>query len=149
MNRTPSPRWQRVAGPRGVTLLSLPWVGTAWYQRGPGYWRGRITAVVVLAAVVAVYVLLYQLVLADTVRRTGYGTEFWVTVACMAALTVYGAILDLLPRTKVTRVLGLLSYLLAPGAWLVALIGQLVPTPPAERTARDDLRRQQSGVDAG
>jgi hypothetical protein len=137
-----------VAGPglpHGVTLLSLPWVGTAWYRRGPGYWRGRATAVVILAGVVTVYVLLYQLIIADTARRTGHGTEFWVTVSGMAALTAFGAIADLLPRTRVMRLLGPLPYLLSPGAWLVVLVGQLLPTPPDERIARDDLRRQQSG----
>jgi hypothetical protein len=145
MTGSPSPRWKRVSVdglPRGVTVLSLPWVGTTWYRRGPGYWRGRLTAVVVLAVVVAVYALLYQLILSDTTHRSGYGTAFWVTVACMAVLIVFGALADWLPRSGVTRVLALLCYLLAPGAWLAALIGQLMPTPPAERVARADLRRQ-------
>lgn len=145
MTRGPSPRWHRVADPglpHGVTLLSLPWVGTTWYRRSAGYWRGRVTAVVVLAAAVTVYGLLYQLILSDATRRSGYGTEFWVTASCMAALTVFGAVADILPRTRAIRMAALPAYLLAPGGWLVALVKQLIPTPPDERVAQADLRRQ-------
>ncbi len=144
---TPPPRWRRVGGgqglPRGVTLLSLPWVGITWYGRGAAYWRGRVGAVVVLAGTVAVYVLLYQLILGDAVRRSGYHTDFWVTSACMAALTLIGAACG--GRNGLARPLRLLvlvCYLFAPGGWLVGLVRQLLPTPPDERVARADLARQ-------
>lgn len=133
-----------VAGvPRGVTLLSVPWVGTTWYGRGGAYWRGRVGAVVVLAALVAVYVLLYQLILRDAVHRGGHHAEFWVTVACMGALTLSGAVLGGrrgLPWPL--RVLLPISVVLSPGGWLVALVRQVLPTPPDERLARADLERR-------
>ncbi|HEY1570857.1 MAG TPA: hypothetical protein VGG05_05905 [Pseudonocardiaceae bacterium] len=146
----PSTRWRRVTGtpglPHGVTLLSLPWAGTTWYGRGAAYWRGRIGAVVVLAVLVAVYVLLYQLILGDAVHRSGYHTEFWVTAACMAVLTLVGAVFG--SRRGVAgppRILLLVSLVLAPGGWLVALVRQVLPTPPDERVAKADLARQLAG----
>jgi UDP-N-acetyl-D-mannosaminuronic acid transferase (WecB/TagA/CpsF family) len=39
-------------------------------------------------------------------------------------------------------VLALLSYVLAPGGWVVALLRQLAPTPANERIAKADLARQ-------
>jgi hypothetical protein len=148
---SPSPRWQRLSHPglpHGVTLLSLPWVGATWHGRGAAYWRGRVTAVVVLGGMVAVYVLLYQLILGDAARRSGPHTEFWVTTACMVALTVFGGVANAVPE-RVTggplRALALVSYLLAPGGWLVALVRQLAPTPLNERIAQADLDRQLHG----
>jgi hypothetical protein len=89
----------------------------------------RVATVILLAGVVAVYVLLYQLILSDAVRRTGHHTEFWVTAACMAVLTVFGAVANAMPNRSpngAVRLLALLSYVLAPGGWLFALTRRLV-----------------------
>jgi hypothetical protein len=140
-----SPRWQRINGghelPHGVTLLSLPWVGATWYDKGPGYWRGRVVAVIIIGGTGAIYGWLYQFILSDIVRRSGYHTEFWVTAACMAALTLFGALGGNLTAAPL-RLLALISYILAPGLYLGGLIRQLLPTPPDERVAKADLARQ-------
>jgi hypothetical protein len=99
----------------------------------------RVAMALLLGGVVAVYVLLYQLILADTVRRTGHHTEFWVTAACMAVLTVFGAVANAVPNRStngVVQVLALLSYVLAPGGWLVASGRQL----PGRQPNRPDRR---------
>jgi hypothetical protein len=147
--------------PHGVTLVSVPVIGTSWHERGAAYWQKRVWYALLLAATAAAYVALYALILWDDHHRNGYSTAFWVTGAVMLVLTAAAAAIALrgrgMPFRRAVRstsglaraagstaqaVFFLVLYLLTPGLYLAGLTEALRREPSSEWAARADLEKQ-------
>jgi len=166
-------RYQASGLPRGVTIVAIPLIGTAWYSRGARYWRLRIGLAVLLLAVSACYLALDALILWDDHSRNGYSAAFWITGGIIAVITVASVIDSLLsgrkPLTRVRRVgnpilrgaSGILRVLmilvlrfLTPGLYLAVLFETVRAHPANERAAKADLTaqlaaRERSGASPG
>jgi len=138
--------------PHQVTLLGIPVHGTSWYHRGVHYWTTRLLLVLLMAAVVTLYVLLYKLILWDSPAQVGhFGAVFWGILAFGAVATAEGVRLsvraDGLEFALHAASLPVLVYvvcvfLLAPGVYLGLVVDGLSPRTRHERIAWADLQRQ-------
>lgn len=158
------PDWNRVHLPQlpsGVTAFSIPVFGVSWYERRLGYWTARALYLAVAAAIVAVQLLLYKLILVDDPHTTRFGAIWWA-VAVFGVLATAGGLRMALfggglpfprlrrhPRKLVAVLFGLPLPLylfcvafLAPGLFLSFTVDALRPTLYAERVAREDLDAQ-------
>ncbi|MFE9422845.1 hypothetical protein ACFYNO_07780 [Kitasatospora sp. NPDC006697] len=164
------PRWKRVTLPglpRGVSVLSIPGVGTGWYRRDSQYWLVRVGRLVLVAAVLAVQLLVYRLVLVGDPHARPLGAQWWgvLLFGLLAGAEGYraagsasgGPFTGVRPRNKVTDALLTVAFvvyfvatvLIAPGFFLAATVDGLRPVPHNERIARSDLDAQLDGRKAG
>jgi hypothetical protein len=80
-------RWPpRSELPRGLTIKSLPLVGTTWYDRGIRYWLRRAGWTALMAIGVAVATAILSGVL--QAARDSSQTAFWVVVAVEVVFSV-------------------------------------------------------------
>lgn len=157
-------RWSRVAPkglPEGVTMLSLPGVGTGWYGRGVSYWIARLIIFALYAGTVVFQVLIYKLILWDDPNTTRFGAMWWGVLIFGTVATAEGLrvtrpgnrllwkVLQTDPGRLIRTVLTVpfLTYafsvaFLAPGIYLGGTIKYLQPITWEERIARADLDAQ-------
>jgi hypothetical protein len=67
----------RSALPRGVTVQSVPWLGTTWYERGGAYWARRLGLTVFVLAILALYTTIVVLFLAGVYGSSGRHAWFY------------------------------------------------------------------------
>jgi hypothetical protein len=158
--------------PPGVTVTSLPGLGTSWYERRFSYWCRRAGAVALFAIAVVVYVL----IIAGIVRAAGPpgSPGFLALLTAEVVFTIVTVIWSFrhlwrlgitgraLRRNRaagasagmaafwaggVGAALLIVGALLTAGFVLAALAVWLTPIPPTERYARqrmeEDLRVRQ------
>ncbi|MFF7632554.1 hypothetical protein ACFZB9_05300 [Kitasatospora sp. NPDC008050] len=156
--------WKRVhlkGHPPKMMVLSIPILGTRWYNRRWDYWAVRAISLALIGGTAAVQVLMYQSILAYDSHVTEFGAEWWGIITFGAVVTAEGiwvsCVSRRLPlvglRRRLPKIisypldillsLNFLSFVfLGPGLFLCATIDALRPTPYAERVARRDLAEQ-------
>ncbi|MGF1427218.1 hypothetical protein [Kitasatospora sp. LaBMicrA B282] len=156
--------WRRVhlaAHPPGVTVLSLPFLGTGWVRRGVRYWWGRVLALALFSGMVALQVASWWGALGDHSTGGRLGGAGWAIVVVGVLGTLEGLRMVLFrrgiplfrlwshprPYVRGLYALPLVVYLLfvvvlTPGLFLSLLVEWLRPTLTYERTARADLDAQ-------
>jgi hypothetical protein len=67
--------------PRGVTVESVPWLGTTWYERGRAYWARRLALTVFALAILALYTTIVALFLAGVYDSSGRHAWFYGLLA--------------------------------------------------------------------
>lgn len=139
--------WRRVFAPdlpRGFTMLSLPIIGTTWYERGPAYWRARRLASARYFALGLLYALLWALALFAIWHATHGSAVFWLVVAAELILAGYAVTVGFFER-HLHWVLKRALQFATPG-WLIgyALRIRYWPQLDGEDIARADLEAQQA-----
>jgi len=141
----PDWKWVRVQGlglPRGVTLLSLPYIGTTWYQRGPAYVRARLWAGTLFLVVGVLYAFVWIGVMIGVYRTLDTPVFAWALVAVSLFLAGLGGAAAFLDR-PLTRITKLVLEFGTP-AWMAgrALRAWFWPIFDGEDFARADIDRQ-------
>jgi len=73
-----------------VWIEPLPWLGTTWYERGPGYWLRRVAASLVLLLSIVILLPFVYSALADI--STWGQIPLIITVAVMASTGIWTAV---------------------------------------------------------
>jgi phosphoglycerol transferase MdoB-like AlkP superfamily enzyme len=67
--------------PRAVTVESLPWVGTTWYERGPAYWARRLALTLFALGLLALFTTIVALFLGGVYDSSGRHAWFYGLLA--------------------------------------------------------------------
>jgi hypothetical protein len=78
----PSGRFPPRSGlPRGITVNSVPWLGTTWYERGLAYWSRRLALTIFALGILALYTTIVALFLSGVYDSSGRHAWFYGLLA--------------------------------------------------------------------